>query len=333
MSAYEISVIIPVYKAEPYLRKCLDSVINQTYRNLEIILVDDGSPDNCGAICDEYATKDDRILVIHKGNGGVSSARNAGLELASGAWVGFIDSDDYIERDQYEYLLGLALRYGADIAQCGMIWEAPGQRKVLYIPSEEHCVADGRMTLPADIWSCFSHSNCCRLYSRDVLKGIRFDRGYVVGEDLLFNLQALTTARKMVFGDKAKYHYVQNMSSACNAPPSREALISFRMMLLQAEEDYFSARDDIRRFCRESLLRNNLHICSRLVCYGLSAGYPELVCEIRAEMRELWKNRFVNTDFSRKEKLKCFLIGYAWNCYKAFLPRWKKLVPRDGENR
>ena len=101
----KISVIIPVYNVEPYLRKCLDSVINQTYRNLEIIIVDDGSPDNCGAICDEYAARDDRVIVIHKKNGGVSAARNDGIRIASGKWITFVDPDDWCEPDYYEMLI------------------------------------------------------------------------------------------------------------------------------------------------------------------------------------------------------------------------------------
>ena len=96
MKEPKISVVVPVYKVEPYLRKCLDSIVNQTYRNLEIILVDDGSPDNCGAICDEYAAGDSRIRVIHQENGGVSSARNAGLSAVTGEWVGWVDSDDWL---------------------------------------------------------------------------------------------------------------------------------------------------------------------------------------------------------------------------------------------
>lgn len=92
-----ISVIVPIYKVEKYLQKCVQSIINQTYKNLEIILVDDGSPDNCGIICDKLAERDDRIRVIHKKNGGLSSARNAGIEIANGEYIGFVDSDDYIE--------------------------------------------------------------------------------------------------------------------------------------------------------------------------------------------------------------------------------------------
>ena len=98
------SVIVPIYKVEEYLHRCIDSIINQTYTNLEIILVDDGSPDNCPMICDEYAKKDSRIRVIHKKNGGLSDARNAGLEIATGEYIGFVDSDDWIHKDMYHIL-------------------------------------------------------------------------------------------------------------------------------------------------------------------------------------------------------------------------------------
>ena len=105
-----ISVIIPVYNVQDYLARCLDSILAQTYQNLEIILVNDGSKDNSGAICDEYAARDDRVQVIHKENGGLSTARNAGLDLAAGEYLSFIDSDDWIASDAYEHLMNLVER-------------------------------------------------------------------------------------------------------------------------------------------------------------------------------------------------------------------------------
>ena len=111
-----ITVIVPVYKVEKYIRRCIESIINQTYRNLEIILVDDGSPDDCGKICDEYAKKDNRIKVIHKENGGLSDARNKALDLANGKYVIFVDSDDYIEKNAIGYLYKLIQKYNTDIA-------------------------------------------------------------------------------------------------------------------------------------------------------------------------------------------------------------------------
>ena len=115
-----ISIVIPVYKVEKYLEKCIESVLKQTYTNLQIILVDDGSPDNCGKICDEYAKRDSRIDVIHKVNGGLSEARNVGISKAKGRYIGFVDSDDYIKENMYEILLNLIKEYNADASICNL---------------------------------------------------------------------------------------------------------------------------------------------------------------------------------------------------------------------
>ena len=116
-----ISVIVPIYNVEKYLDRCVDSIINQTYKNLEIILVDDGSPDNCPQMCDDYAKKDSRIKVVHKENGGLSDARNVGMEVATGEYVSFIDSDDYISLDFYETLLETIVDNDSDIVECGVV--------------------------------------------------------------------------------------------------------------------------------------------------------------------------------------------------------------------
>lgn len=122
-----ISVIVPVYKVEPYLRQCIDSILAQTYTNFELILVDDGSPDNCGAICDEYAARDSRIVVIHQENQGVSVARNAALDIMRGEYVAFIDSDDYIAPKYLETLLDAIETYQADIATCHWMDSVDGE--------------------------------------------------------------------------------------------------------------------------------------------------------------------------------------------------------------
>lgn len=116
-----ISVIVPIYKVEQYLNRCVQSIVDQTYKNLEIILVDDGSPDNSPAMCDAWAEKDDRVQVVHKKNGGVSSARNAGLDAANGAYIGFVDGDDYIEPDMYAQLLQAIQKDSSDMAVCGIL--------------------------------------------------------------------------------------------------------------------------------------------------------------------------------------------------------------------
>ena len=133
----KISVIVPVYKVEKFLDRCVESIVGQTYENLEIILVDDGSPDNCPSMCDKWAEKDSRIKVIHKENGGVSSARNAALDAATGDFIGFVDSDDWIEPDMYESLMMRIDETGKDIAVCSYYSiEVSGER------NECRCIAD-----------------------------------------------------------------------------------------------------------------------------------------------------------------------------------------------
>jgi len=207
----KISVIVPVYKVEPYLRKCLDSIVNQTYCNLEIILVDDGSPDNCGAICDEYAARDQRITVIHKENGGVSSARNAGLAAASGGWIGWVDPDDWVEPDMFEYLLGGAVTYGADIAVCGRcVEEATGNAVRTWDVERgmDRETALGEL-LRNDVMQNFLWD---KLWKRELLENIRFPEGRTY-EDVAVMHRLFEQARCVACLPQVKYHYVQRKDS------------------------------------------------------------------------------------------------------------------------
>lgn len=207
----KVSVIVPVYKVEPYLRKCLDSITGQTYRNLEIILVDDGSPDNCGAICDEFAKKDERIKVIHKENGGVSSARNAGLSIATGEWVGWVDGDDWIELDMYEYLLEKTEKYGADIAVCSRKEVYP-DRKVLRGWTEDLVLnrQEGLALLLKD--DLLQNYLCDKLWCRELFQGVAFpeDRSY---EDMAVTYRLFERAKRTVCLPQAKYNYLQRPGS------------------------------------------------------------------------------------------------------------------------
>lgn len=121
MAVPEISIIVPVYNVEKYLDKCVNSILNQTFQDFELILVDDGSPDNCGEMCDDYAARDKRVTVIHQVNGGLSAARNAGIEIAKGRYLGFVDSDDYIAEDMYELLYNNLKNEDADLATVGFL--------------------------------------------------------------------------------------------------------------------------------------------------------------------------------------------------------------------
>lgn len=205
----KISVIVPVYKTEGLLDRCVESIVGQTYKNLEIILVDDGSPDNCPAMCDEWAEKDSRIRVIHKENGGVSSARNAALDIATGDYIVFVDSDDWIEPEMYSSLIQKISESGKNIALCSYYAvEISGERY------ECRCVVDKEVLDKDDyfrfivlggdggyIWN--------RLYDADILKEVRFDEDIWYSEDLLFNFKTAQKSNGAAILDKIEYNYVQ----------------------------------------------------------------------------------------------------------------------------
>lgn len=177
----QISVIVPVYKVEPYLQKCIDSILAQTFRDIEVILVDDGSPDNCPAICDAAAEKDERVRVIHQKNGGLSAARNAGLDIARGEWIGFVDSDDYIAPEMYQTLYNTAIKNDAQLALCSYAY-VDIQGGVLCdrrSPIQKEEILDRMQAvdrLGGDRgWYYVTAWN--RLYRRELFENIRFPNG------------------------------------------------------------------------------------------------------------------------------------------------------------
>lgn len=207
MNTPQISIIVPVYKVEPYLHKCLDSIVNQTYSNLEIILVDDGSPDNCGKICDTYAAKDARIHVIHKPNGGVSSARNAGLAATTGDWIGWVDSDDWIEPEMFAHMLERAVRYHADIAACGQIVECRDHATVHGWAQEQ--VMDSKQAIELLLQNdLMRNSMWDKLWRRELFEGILFPVGQTY-EDIAVVHQLFARSNITVCVPQPFYHYVQ----------------------------------------------------------------------------------------------------------------------------
>lgn len=207
-----ISVIVPIYKVEKYLERCINSILNQTYNNLEIILVDDGSPDNCGKICDFYQKKDPRIKVIHKLNGGLSDARNAGLNIASGQYLGFIDSDDYIAPDMYEYLYYLIKNTNADIGICNACivsdFELPR-----YTDDNNPIVLHGNQIMYSMICDkLFTVNTWNKLYKSSLFDKIKFPVGRLY-EDLATTYKLLDRADTVVVSKAKKYAYVQRNGS------------------------------------------------------------------------------------------------------------------------
>lgn len=213
-----VSVIIPVYKVEKYIRQALDSVMNQTYRNLQIILIDDGSPDQCGQICDEYAHKDSRITVIHKENGGVSSARNAGIDMAEGEWLYFMDPDDWIEIDAFEKIMKNVEETGTDMVFFA-VERIEGKWRTSYSPlalidnSLPHFFQSLGETNTFLSYAC-GGSMCQCIVRKDIIKHIRFNTTLVIGEDYLVRLQIYPKLSSFSYIPDVLYHYRKNDSSA-----------------------------------------------------------------------------------------------------------------------
>lgn len=209
-----ISIIVPIYNVENYLYKCINSIVNQTYSNLEIILVDDGSPDGCGLICDEYAAKDGRIHVIHKENGGLSDARNAGLDIMTGDYVGFVDSDDWIEADMYEKLLANIKNFEADMAFGGVSDDLEKDDRVISIKTSDYGAKPFAESKTEAMKRYFLGSWAAwdKLYKADLFDNIRFPVGEI-NEDEAIVLQLLDQCEKVCYTNTIFYHYMKRENS------------------------------------------------------------------------------------------------------------------------
>lgn len=213
-----ISIIVPVYNVEKYLNKCIESIINQSYKSIEIILVDDGSKDSSGKICDKYAKSDNRIKVIHKVNGGLSDARNSGLKIAKGRYVGFVDSDDYIAPDMYEYLYKLIKNNDACISVCNYekIWDNITKKDeeinlyndiILNRKEALRYIIDDKI-LKSYAWN--------KLYKVELFKNIEYPVGLNM-EDIATTYKLIYNSQKVVIGNEVKYYYVQRRGSILNS--------------------------------------------------------------------------------------------------------------------
>jgi len=200
-----VSIVIPMYNVENYINKCVDTIINQTYKNLEIILIDDGSPDNCGDIADNYAELDCRIKVVHKINGGLSDARNVGLQIATGEYVFFVDSDDYVEADMIESVLGKAIDSEADVVLFSFYNEIVDKNEniikkeaVIFNPKE----SSSMISIIGYVWN--------KLYKTAYIKlnTFSFQKGLSLVEDIVFNEEVMIGANKIEYINKPFYHYV-----------------------------------------------------------------------------------------------------------------------------
>ena len=213
-----ISVIVPVYKVEKYLKKCVESILAQSYTNLEIILVDDGSPDNCGKLCDEFSKKYSRICVIHKQNGGLSSARNAGIDIAQGEYIGFVDSDDTIEPYMYEKLYGAIYNDKTKLAVCAINYIYEDGKKVNKPPLGRNCKFDFyHAIVEMNTHRLFDMGACSKLYHKSLFDDLRFPVGKL-SEDYYIMFKIFDRAQSISYLDIPCYNYLQRNNSITHSP-------------------------------------------------------------------------------------------------------------------
>ena len=236
-----ISIIIPIYNAEKYLSKCLDSIIAQTYTKLEAILIDDGSPDNCGKICDRYAANDNRFKVIHQLNGGVSVARQTGLDNATGDYIIHCDPDDWIEPTMLEEVLNHAINNNADMVISDYIIEKDGKTEYSKQNLPEN--PDAKDVISRIINEQLHGSLCNKLVRRECCHGLAFyPTNVYLAEDELFNIRLLAKDIKVTYLPKAFYHYkMDNYSSACQSRNVK--IVSSRIITVKEYEKILDKKE------------------------------------------------------------------------------------------
>jgi len=287
-----ISVVVPVYKVEKYLDRCVASIVAQTYENLEIILVDDGSPDGCGVICDNWARKDPRVKVVHKENGGLSSARNAGVAVATGKYVGFVDSDDYIHPQMYEKLYAALTETGADVSICNydyvdesgaadlqMREVSPVKTEVLTREQayEKIAVVKKGYAYYVTAWN--------KLYPRSVFEQLQFKEGFV-HEDEFFVHHLFSRCSRIATISDMLYLYVQRSGSITKGKATARSLHGVYAYYDRYE---FFRGENRRRFARLSLQSANWLLTDLL--YRMDkADLPQIRKTVRLILAEMVKH-------------------------------------------
>ena len=322
-----ISVIIPVYNVEKYLRKCIESVVGQTYKNLEIILVDDGSTDNSSKICDDFAAKDDRIVIIHQPNAGLSSARNLGLDIMKGDYVSFVDSDDWIEKDMFATLLTILKEEDADIAICSYYWVVEDRcfpiddsgKKVIY--NRENALRE----LFRD--KVIRNYVCDKFYKREVFEGIRFPVGRFY-EDIAIIYKLFDKIDKLVSVGIPKYYYrIHDDSIVAKEDPIK----GYHFFLGMYEQACFGIREGLFDKGYAIIVELGMHLINHIIAFDSSPTADRVLKDTFSILHQ-FDNRGVKelgVGVCFRRYLICnFFVPYCW-IYK----QYRKVFKRKGRKR
>lgn len=291
-----ISIIIPVYNTGDYLTKCLDSVSKQTYRNIEIIIVDDGSTDCSGAVCDEFANQDKRCIVIHKENEGVSKARNTALKIAKGEYIGFVDSDDIIENDMYYSLYKNIIEYETDISICNQTKVTKNTRELLYTSTKKVMLFDSDEAIKEVLYDrAFIGSPCNKLFKSELICGIFFDEDIYFAEDKIFVIKAFLRAKKIVFDLESKYNYIVRQNSSCTSEFT-EKTFTYHIAQERIIEIIEEKKDfDLKECAIASLMLCDIILLGKL--YGKREEQKDYCKRLQSSLRKSFK-------FSRVKEIK-----------------------------
>ena len=322
-----ISVIVPVYNVEKYLDRCLESIINQTYKNIEIILVDDGSNDNSGNICDDYAKKDSRIKIIHKENGGLSDARNAGIAIARGDYITLVDSDDYILNDYVEFLYDNLIENNADVSICkhyvkyddgGRIDTSSGK---LYVLNSKECL---EMMLYCDDMDV---SAWAKLYKTELFKNVKYPKGQLF-EDSATTYKLIDKAKKIAFNSKAKYIYYIRKNSITTAefnPRKMDLIKSTNEMCNYVIDKY----PELAKAAKRRLMYAYLSTLTQLAKNDKKGKNKEYRIEIMNYIREHRKEELDDKEIPKRDRIALYCTRFGFNFFKISWKLYERITGRN----
>lgn len=283
-----ISIIVPVYNIEFFLEKCIKSIINQTYKNIEIILVNDGSTDRSGDICNFYSKYDQRVKVINKKNGGLSDARNVGIVASSGKFIGFVDGDDWIEPDMYEVLYDAMQHSDADVAICGF-YRNIGDRVVEERETGNTLIYSGKEILKRLLSNDNEYQICLavwnRLYKRELIKDIRFPYGKSY-EDIIYDTEVFYKCNRCVYVDKRKYHYLVGREGSIISSGFQKRRITDDILLQKKRTEFLESKNEKEL----AELSRQIMVHDMLLYYGLMCkdkkNYKKYIIDFKEELKK-----------------------------------------------
>ena len=319
----KISIVVPIYKVEKYLEKCIESILKQTYKNLEIILVNDGSPDSCGEICEKYKQKDNRIIVIRQENKGLSGARNTGLSKATGKYICFIDSDDYISKNMIETLYNNLKLTNSDISICGFsqvgedeIIEKSKQKGVLKIIDKETCLKKllyHRYNIDIVTWN--------KLYKKELFNNIKFPEGKIY-EDFATIPFLVDKANNICCTNQKLYYYVQRKGSINNNSNFNVKIYDLIENLKVMEDFVESKYSKIYKDIIPGILFFNIIAINQMIQFNKCDENKEYILEVQNKVNKYKKNIIFSNKLTITQKVKLVLLSNL-NLYKKVLLIYK----------